>query len=169
MKKLLLASAVFASALLPLAGFAQPFDITLFDPTSTGPWSEPGTTTLVVPKVPNGSVTLDGVASSQEYGGFKAVTVTPGTNAWILDFPGDRTWDNPDDSTLTYWLAHDDDNFYVGVQAKDDVVNSDDPNASFWRDDAIEIVVSALDDRFDSRARCATLTSARCSSAWLVE
>src|SRR6266540_7041269 len=106
MKKLLLAFAVFAPALLPLAGFAQPFDITQFDPTSTGPWSEPGKTTLVVPKVPNGSVTLDGAASAQEYGGFNAVTVTPGDNAWILDFPGDRIWDSPDDSSITYWLAH---------------------------------------------------------------
>src|SRR2546423_10285853 len=113
MKKSILASMVFASALLPLAGFAQPFDITQFDPTSTGPWSEPGTTTLVVPKVPNGSVTLDGAASSHEYGGFQAVTVTPGVNAWSLDFPVDRTWDYPDDSTLTYWLAPGDSQFLV--------------------------------------------------------
>ena len=104
----------------------------------------------MVPKVANGSVNLDGAASSAEYGGFMAVTVTPGTNAWILDFPGDRVWDGPEDSSFAFWLAHDDDNLYVGVQVQDDVVTSDDPNASFWKDDSIEIVVDALLDRFDN-------------------
>src|SRR5437870_363433 len=124
MKKLLFSSLVFASVVSPRVIFAQPFDITTFDPTSQGPWSEPGRTTLMVPKVPNGSVKLDGAASSQEYGGFVGITVTPGENAWILDEPADRTWDGPDDSSFTYWLAHDDDLFYVGVPAKDDGVNS---------------------------------------------
>src|SRR2546426_934927 len=149
-KIFLLNSVVCAAAVWPLHTLAQPFDITTFDPTSTGPWSEVAATTLVVPKVGNGSITLDGAASAQEYGGFQGVTVTPGTNAWILDFPGDRVWDGPNDSSFTYWLAHDDDNLYVGVQAKDDVVNSDDTNSSFWKDDAIEIVVDALTDRLDN-------------------
>ena len=150
MKLRLCSSLLLGLVLLPRPAVAQPFDITTFDPTSTGPWSEVGRTTLMVPKVPNGSITLDGAASTQEYGGFREVTVTPGDNAWILDFPGDRTWDGPEDSSFSYWLAHDDENFYVGVEAKDDVVNSDDPNNSFWKDDAIEIVVDALTDRFDN-------------------
>ncbi|MBM3839383.1 MAG: hypothetical protein FJ398_15715 [Verrucomicrobia bacterium] len=129
---------------------AQPIDISTFDTTAKGAWSEPARTTLAVPKVPNDSVKLDGAATSQEYGGFKGVTVDPGVNAWILDFPADRAWDGAADSSFTYWLAHDDDYFYVGVHAKDDVVTSDDPNTAFWKDDAIEIVVDALADRLDN-------------------
>src|SRR6266487_2170213 len=71
---LLFVTLVLASRLT----LAQPFDLFTFDTTSTGPWSEVGRTTLMVPKVPNGSVVLDGAASSQEYGGFQGVTVTPG-------------------------------------------------------------------------------------------
>jgi hypothetical protein len=140
---------VFLMGATPFA-FAQPFDILSFDPTSTGPWSERGKTTLTVPKVANGSVALDGSVTSQEYGGSAGTTVTPGVNAWILDFPDDRAWDGPNDSSFTFFLAHDDDYFYVGVNVKDDVINSDDPNATFWKDDAIEIVVDALSDRYDN-------------------
>ena len=139
---------------------AQVYDITLFDPTSKGKWAYAGKTTLVVPKVANGSITLDGAASAAEYGGFQAVEVVPGTGdqaagdaapgCWILDFPGDRLWDGPEDSRFTYWLAHDDNYLYVGVHTKDDVVISDNPNATFWNDDAIEIVVDALRDRLDN-------------------
>ena len=121
-----------------------------FDPTLEGPWSDVEATTLAVPEVANGSVKLDGKASSGEYGGFEGLTVTPGDNAWILDFPGDRTWDGPEDSSFTFWLVQDQDYFYVGVAVKDDVVNSDDPNAAFWKDDSIEIVVDALNDRYDN-------------------
>ena len=86
---------VIASTLLlaPVSTFPQAFDITQFDPVSKGPWSEVGRTTLMVPKVPNGSIKLDGSVSPTEYGGFKGTTVTPGDNAWILNFPDDRTWD----------------------------------------------------------------------------
>src|SRR4051812_44580709 len=76
------------------------FDITSFNPTTAGPWSEPGKTTIVVPKVANGSVILDGAISDSEYGGFSAVSVTPGENAWILDAPDDRMWDGPEDSSF---------------------------------------------------------------------
>src|SRR5688572_2517885 len=114
MKRLLFTSLWFAAALSHQPAHAQLFDILQFDPTSAGPWSEVGRTTLLVPKVPNGSVTLDGAASAPEYGGFSSITVTPGVNAWILDFPDDRTWDGPEDSSFSYWLAHDDENFYVG-------------------------------------------------------
>lgn len=130
--------------------FAQDFDITTFDTSSKGDWSNPAKTTLVVPKVPNGTVKLDGTITASEYGGFQKVTVTPGINAWILDFPGDRVWDNAADSSFDFWLAHDDENFYVAVKASDDVVNSDDTNGNFWKDDAIEIVVDALADRLDN-------------------
>ena len=121
-----------------------------FDPTLEGPWSDVEATTLVVPKVANGSVELDGKVSTGEYGGFEGITVTPGDNAWILDWPPDRAWDGPEDSSFTFWLAQDQDHFYVGVVVKDDVVNSDDPNAAFWKDDSIEIVVDALNDRYDN-------------------
>ncbi|MCZ7635225.1 MAG: hypothetical protein M5U12_03715 [Verrucomicrobia bacterium] len=139
---------------------AQVYDITTFDPASKGPWAYRGKTTLVVPKVAKGSITLDGAASAAEYGGFAGIEVVPGLGdqgagnarpgAWILDFPEDRVWDGPEDSGFTYWLAHDDDYLYVGVHVKDDVVVSDNPNAAFWNDDSIEIVVDALNDRFDN-------------------
>src|SRR5205809_804492 len=97
----------FYSALLFIAvwgsslALAQPFDITTFDVTAAGPWSSLANTTLMVPKVANGSIKLDAAISSAEYGGFQGVTVTPGNpdgtagNAWILDEPVDRIWDGP--------------------------------------------------------------------------
>ncbi len=150
MKRQLLKSVVPAVVLVPAVVFSQAFDITTFDPVSAGPWSQNAHTTQMVPKVPNGSITLDGNPSAVEYGNFSSVTVTPGENAWILDWPEDRTWDGPEDSSFEFWLAHDDDAFYVGVRTKDDVVTSDDPNSAFWKDDSIEIVVDALFDRFDN-------------------
>lgn len=150
MKHKLLTAVASASVLLPFAGLPQGFDITTFDPTSAGPWSQLGRTTLVVPKVGNGTVNLDGNVTAAEYGGRDATTVTPGENAWILDWPADRAWDSENDSSFSFQLAHDDDHFYVGVIVKDDVVNSDDPNGSFWKDDSIEIVIDALGDRLDN-------------------
>ena len=156
MKRFSCSSLLFAAVLGPSLASAQPFDITTFDVTAAGPWSSLANTTLMVPKVANGSIKLDGAISSAEYGGFQGVTVTPGNadgtagNAWILDEPVDRIWDGPNDSSFTYYLAHDDDYLYIGVDAKDDVVNSDDPNAAFWKDDAIEFVVDALNNRLDN-------------------
>ena len=141
---------ICAGTLGPSHAWSQPFDILTFDSTATGPWSEVANTTLTVPKVANNAVKLDADVSSAEYGGFKGITVTPGVSAWILDYPDDRSWDGPADSSFTYYLAHDDTYFYVGVDVKDDIVNSDDPNAAFWKDDAIEIVVDALYDRIDN-------------------
>lgn len=126
------------------------FDILDFDPTAQGPWSDIENTTVTVPQVANGSISLDGKPGNAEYGGFEGVTVNPGENAWILDFPGDRQWDGPDDSSFTFWLAHDDDFFYVGVDVKDDVVVSDDSNDQFWKDDAIEIVTDVWNDNYDN-------------------
>ena len=132
------------------ASSLQAQDIFEVFPDDEGPWSDIDNTTLVVPMVPDGSIVLDGNPSSGEYGEFDGVDVIPVTNAWVLDWPGDRQWDDPADSSFTFWLAHDTDFFYVGVDAKDDVVNSDDPNAAFWKDDAIEIIVDALDDNYDN-------------------
>ncbi|PYI83531.1 MAG: hypothetical protein DME26_14860, partial [Verrucomicrobia bacterium] len=149
---------VLAATLTPSILRAQPYDITQFDPTSKGKWAYKGKTTLVVPKVANGSITLDGAVCAAEYGGFQGVDMTPGIGdgasaapgTWILDYPPDRIWGGTNDSSFTFWLAHDDNYLYVGVQARDDVVNSNDPNANFWKDDAIEIVVDALNDRYDN-------------------
>ena len=146
---------VFSTGLGVICGlFASQFQVSAqvldFDATSEGPWSDVDRTTLTVPLVANGAIVLDGNVGSAEYGGFEGVNVVPGENAWILDWPADRAWDDADDSSFTYWLSHDDSYFYVGVAVKDDVVNSDDPNGSFWKDDAIEIVVDALNDRYDN-------------------
>lgn len=127
----------------------QEFNVLDFDPTSAGPWSDISKTVAGVAKVPNGSVTIDGKFTSAEYGHIPGVFVNPGENAWSLDFPGDRQWDGPEDSSFTFWLAHDDDNLYVAIKAQDDVVNSDDLNGAFWKDDSIEIIVDAFNDRFD--------------------
>ncbi|MCC6234873.1 MAG: hypothetical protein IT580_19680, partial [Verrucomicrobiales bacterium] len=143
-------SVVATAVLGSMAAFPQDFDLLTFDPVAAGPWSQNARTTLTVPKVANGSVTLDGTPSATEYGGFSAMKVTPGENAWILDWPEDRAWDGPEDSSFEFWLAHDDEHFYVGVRVQDDVVNSDDPNGSFWKDDSIEMVVDALFDRLDN-------------------
>ncbi len=132
---------------------AQVYDIFEFDETSEGAWSDIANTTLVVPRVADGSITLDGAPSSAEYGGFAGQTILPGAedgnvgNAWILNYALNKDWEGADDSSFTFWLAHDTDYLYVGVDVKDDVVNSNDPNPSFWKDDAIEIIVDANNDR----------------------
>ena len=134
---------------LPSLVFGQ-LDPLNLDPTSTGPWSDVDATTVVVPQIPDGSFTLDGKPDSSEYGGFEGVNVSPDTNAWSLNWPPDRSWDNAEDSSFTFYLAHDTNYFYVGVDVLDDVVNTDDPNALFWRDDAIEIVTDVWNDNYDN-------------------
>ncbi len=147
---------LIASVFLPTLAQTQEYDITTDDPTAAGVWSDPDQTFLMVPKVANGSITADGAVTSAEYGGFTGVNVTPGNpdgtkgSAWILNFAVPLSWDGKADNSFTYYLAHDDNYFYVGVDTHDDVVNSDDSNGSFWKDDAIEIVVDALNDRFDN-------------------
>ena len=123
------------------------FDIEDFFEEDEGPWSDIDNTTLVVPMVADGSITLDGSPSAAEYGGFEGQTITPGDNAWILAFAQNKNWEGPDDSSFTFWLAHDTDFLYVGVDVKDDEVVSNDTNAQFWKDDAIEIIVDANNDR----------------------
>ena len=129
---------------------AQDFDVLDFDSESTGPWSDVEATTVVVPQIADGSFILDGTPSSAEYGGFEGVTVTPGDNAWLLNWPPDRQWDNAEDSSFTFYLAHDTNYLYIGVDVLDDVVTSDDPNTAFWRDDAIEIVTDVWNDNYDN-------------------
>ena len=136
-----------ASMLVQHHSSAQVLD---FDPTSEGPWSDVDKTTLTVPMVDNGSISVDGKTNPAEYGGFSGINVTPGDNAWILDFPADRSWDDAADSSFTYWLAHDETYFYVGVDVNDDVLNSDDENTQFWKDDSVEIVIDAMNDRYDN-------------------
>ena len=38
----------------------------------------------------------------------------------------------------------------MAADVKDDVLNSDDPNPQLWKDDSIEIVIDALNDRYDN-------------------
>ncbi len=120
-----------------------------FDERAEGPWSDIGKTTVTTPKVANGSVKLDGVVSSSEYGGFTGISVIPGVNAWILNYAQAKEWSGPDDSSFTFYLAYDDENFYIGVDVKDDVVRSNDPNPQFWKDDAIEILIDPLKTGYD--------------------
>ena len=104
---------------------AQVYDIFDFDETEEGPWSDVDLTTLTVPLVADGSITLDGAPSSAEYGSFEE-QVSPGSpdgtvgNAWILDFATNKDWQGADDSEFTFYLAHDSDFLYVGVEVKDD-------------------------------------------------
>ena len=143
--------ALFLCALLCGIGHAQEeFDPIALDPTEEGPWSDIALTTVVVPQVVDGSIKLDGKPGTAEYGGFEGTSVIPGTNAWNLNWPPDRSWDDADDSSFTFYLAHDTDFLYVGVDVKDDVVTSDDPNNMFWRDDAIEIVTDVWNDNYDN-------------------
>lgn len=123
-------------------------EIPQLDPTSEGPWSDIERTTLVVPLVPNGSITMDGTVSQEEYGNFPGQLVDPEENAWILNFPDDRQWDDLEDSSFTFWLAHDEEFFYVGIDAKDDILNQDD-DTELWKDDSVEILVDAFNDRYD--------------------
>ncbi len=121
-----------------------------FDTTAEGPWSDVEGTTLSVPLVPDGAVAVDGTPTESEYGGFEGVEVVPNINGWIQNFPGDRTWNDAADSSFTFWLAHDSTYLYVGVDVKDDVPNSDNTNLEFWKDDALEFVVDALNNRYDN-------------------
>ena len=132
---------------------AQVYDIFEFDQSEEGPWSDIDLTTLTVPMVPDGSIKLDGNLSSDEYGSFAGRTVSPGSpdgtvgNAWILTYAQDKEWEGADDSEFTFYLAHDSEFLYVGVDVLDDEVRSNDANQQFWKDDAIEIIIDANNDR----------------------
>lgn len=140
-------------ALMATGLHAQVYDINDFFEDEEGPWSDIENTTWTAPMVADGSIMLDANPSDAEYGGFEGVYITPGSpdgdvgNAWILSFAQAKGWDGPEDSSFTFWLAHDTEFLYVGVEALDDVVRSNDPNPQFWKDDAIEIIVDANNDR----------------------
>lgn len=132
---------------------AQLDDILDFVEGSQGPWSDVETTTVTAYRVPNGSIILDGQVSSAEYGGFEGVFVNPGENAYILNWPADRDWDGPEDSSFTFYLAHDADYFYIGVEVNDDVVNSNEADPRrFWNDDAVEIIIDGENFRFNTNS-----------------
>lgn len=132
---------------------AQVYNIDDFDETAEGPWSDIVNTTITAPMVADGSITLDGNVSGSEYGGFQARNVLPGSadgtigNAWILGFAQSKGWDGANDSSFSFWVAHDTEFLYIGVDVKDDTVRSNDPNPQFWKDDAIEIIIDANNDR----------------------
>ena len=117
------------------------FDITDFDETEEGPWSDVDLTSITIPRVADGSITLDGAPSSAEYGSFEGVSVVPGVNAWILEFAQNKDWESEADSSFTWYMAHDTEWIYVGVDVLDDEVVSNNINAEFWKDDAIEIIL----------------------------
>ena len=125
------------------------FDIFDFDQTAEGPWSDIEHTTSTAPKVPNGSIVLDGNITPEEYGGFAGTTVIGGIHGHINAWPADRSWNNPADSSFVFYLAHDDTWVYVAVDVKDDVVNTDNVPRQYWADDAIEIVADVQNDDYD--------------------
>ncbi|MGI6457568.1 MAG: sugar-binding protein [bacterium] len=114
-----------------------------------GPWTDLERTTITAPKVPVGTVQLDAQVSSAEYGGFEGVDVIPLENAWVLNYPEDRATDGPEDTSFTFYVTHDEEYLYIGVDVKDDIVNSDNPNEQFWRDDSIEILLDYTEWKFD--------------------
>lgn len=120
-----------------------------FDATSEGPWSDIANTTLTIPKVANGSVKADANVSAGEYGGKAGVDVIPAQNGWILGFAQAKEWKGTDDNSFTFYTAYDDEFLYIGVNVKDDVVRSNDPNDAFWKDDAIEIIFGNNPGGFD--------------------
>lgn len=137
-------SIMFMVFALPMLVSAQD-PILDFDYGSDGPWNDPELTTMTVPKVANGGVTLDGVVSAEEYGGFESIDLIPGDTAWPLNWPNEREWDGPDDSSFRFYLAHDDDNLYIGVNVKDDVLSQDAAQPTqYWQDDAIELVIDPV-------------------------
>jgi len=127
-------------------------DIDAFEFTSEGPWSDVERTTLVVPRVADASVALDGTITSGEYGGFAAVDLVPVTNAWPLNFPNPQSWDGPEDSSAQFWLAHDDTYFYIAADVTDNVVNVDDTSENNWKDDSIELFFDAQNTKYDVRS-----------------
>ncbi len=138
---------VIIACFIGVPSFSQIVD---FDETSEGPWSDVDNTTITAPKVPNDTIQFDAAVSSDEYGGFEGVEVIPGENAWILNYAQDEKGsDGPQDTSFTFYIAYDDDFFYIGVDVKDDVVRSNDEPESFWKDDAIELVMDPANLRYD--------------------
>ncbi len=118
-----------------------------FDEQTEGPWSDIDNTTITIFNVP--SITLDGEISADEYGGFEGIEVIPVETGWVLNYATEKNWEGPDDSSFTFYVAYDDTFLYVALDVKDDVVRSNDENAAFWKDDAVEIVFGPENNRYD--------------------
>ena len=54
-------------------------------------------------------------------------------------FSGQSTWDGPDDSSGKFYMLWDDENIYMAVVMKDDVVTSNKSDGSIWNADGIEV------------------------------
>jgi hypothetical protein len=132
---------LIAVLLLPLATVAQTDKIMNFDYDADGPWNDPELTDMEVPKLPVGAIVLDGDVSAAEYGGFESIDIIPAESGWPLNWPGDRSWDGPDDSSFKFYLAHDENYLYLGVDVKDDVLRQDAEHPNYWQDDCIEVLI----------------------------
>jgi hypothetical protein len=92
--------------------------------------------------------TIDGIIDPDEYAGAQAEVVNGQTGVYNLP-SGDDTWEEGDHS-YTYWVTHDDEAVYVGVDVVDDQIVTDSAEAgsedeSTWIDDSIEIFFDADD------------------------
>lgn len=133
---------IFVLLALPFMASAQTDKILNFDYEADGPWNDPEITDMEVPKVPNGAVVLDGQVSAAEYGGFESIDIIPAESGWPLNWPPEREWDGPEDSSFKFYMAHDEEYIYLGVDVMDDVLSQDAAEPTqFWQDDAIEIVI----------------------------
>ncbi|MBI1390164.1 MAG: hypothetical protein GC154_17120 [bacterium] len=137
---------VFVCLVLLSTGFVCAQDAVNFNEKTDGPWSDVANTTITIPKV--SSVQLDASVSSAEYGGFTGINVIPAETGWVLNYAAAKNFEGPDDTSFTWYMAYDDNNLYIGLTVKDDVVRSNDPPASFWKDDSVELVIGPYNDRY---------------------
>ena len=91
---------------------------------------------------------IDGVVNADEYAGAQPAVVDRHTGVYNIP-SGDDTWEEGD-SSFTYWVTHDDDAVYVGVEVIDDEIFTDTAEAGSedgqtWVDDSIEIFFDADD------------------------
>lgn len=98
--------------------------------------------------------TLDGVIGPDEYAGAEAAVVDRHTGVYNIP-SGDDTWEEGD-SSYTYWVTHDDEAVYVGVDVVDDEIFTDTAEAGSedgqtWVDDSIEIFFDADDSNDEGR------------------
>ena len=67
--------------------------------------------------------TIDGIIGPDEYAGAQAEVVNGHTGVYNTP-AGDDTWEEGD-SSYTYWVTHDDEAVYVGVDVVDDEIFTD--------------------------------------------
>ena len=95
---------------------------------------------LTAPKA--AAPTIDGILGADEYAGATPVVVDGHTGVYNIP-SGDDTWEEGDHS-YTYWVTHDDEAVYIGVDVTDDEIFTDTAEAGSedgqtWVDDSIEI------------------------------